>query len=113
MLTTYEPGRPIRCRSTDDIPAEAKDYTGVVKLGYEPANGEGGLNLKKTLAKDFKLTDNEVSVTIPEDQEERTDYIIVLMGDSGNASPHFTIKPKSDVPSFLNIDELLDQAASA
>ncbi|PWN43292.1 hypothetical protein IE81DRAFT_94370 [Ceraceosorus guamensis] len=99
--------------STDDIPADAKEYKGMVKLGYEPADGEGGLNLKKTLAKDFQLTDNEVEVTIPENQEERSDYIIVLMGDSGNASPHFTIKPKSDAPSFLNIEELLDQASEA
>ena len=31
-------------------------------------------------------------VTIPSNLEERNDYIIVVMGDSANKTPNFTIK---------------------
>ncbi|PWN94700.1 hypothetical protein FA09DRAFT_290764, partial [Tilletiopsis washingtonensis] len=78
--------------STEDIPDEARNYRGMIKLGYQPADGSGGLNLKWTLASDFLLTDDQADITLPSDLEPRDDYIVVLMGDSGNASPLFTIE---------------------
>lgn len=33
--------------STEDIPDEARSYRGTIKLGYEPADGSGGLNLSE------------------------------------------------------------------
>lgn len=44
------------------------------------------------MASDFLLTDDQADITLPSDLEPRDDYIIVLMGDSGNASPQFTIE---------------------
>jgi len=46
------------------------------------------------LAQGFNLTDAAVTFDIPCDESivARSDYIIVLMGDSGNASPMFTLE---------------------
>lgn len=44
-----------------------------------------------TLADKFPLTAGTVSFTVPADVKQRDDYIVVLLGDSGNASPHFKI----------------------
>ena len=44
------------------------------------------------LATDFPLNSGAQTVTLPPDLETKTSYIIVVMGDSGNASPKFTIK---------------------
>ena len=44
------------------------------------------------MASDFLLTDDQADITLPSDLEPRDDYIVVLMGDSGNASPLFTIE---------------------
>jgi len=76
----------------DKIPAAANNFKVTIKLGYLPKNGEGGYNLKWTLAKDIAITDEEAEVTLPSDLETRHDYIIVVMGDSGNRSKKFTIK---------------------
>lgn len=76
----------------DEIPADAKNYKGTIKLGYLPKNGEGGLNLHWTLASNFPITDESTDVELPADLETRDDYIIVVMGDSGNRSKKFTIK---------------------
>lgn len=87
---------------TSDIPAEAESYKGMIKLGYTPADGAGGLNLHWTLADGFPIKDGKVQVTLPEHLNERDDYIVVVMGDSGNASHMFTIKPaRSDQKSPL------------
>lgn len=75
-----------------DLPAEAEGYKGLIKLGYLPANGDGGENLKWDLTDGFYIKDGKASVTLPSDLEERNDYIVVVFGDSGNASPKFTIK---------------------
>lgn len=77
------------------IPAEAKNYKGIVKLGYIPADGSGGYNLKWTLADNFPITDESIEVTLPSDLQTRQDYIIVLMGDSGNRSKKFTINARA------------------
>ncbi|PWN37905.1 uncharacterized protein FA14DRAFT_105385, partial [Meira miltonrushii] len=88
-------GREETVRWTVDqskIPASANDYKVEIKLGYLPKDGDGGYNLKWTLAKDVAITDEEAEVTLPSDLKTRHDYIIVVMGDSGNRSKKFTIK---------------------
>lgn len=85
-------------RSTKDIPD--KDATGSIVLGYLIGNDENEhLDYKNPLASGFKLMDGQRDIVIP-NVEPRKTYIIVLFGDSGNASPKFTITnptpPKKD-----------------
>jgi hypothetical protein len=47
--------------------------------------------LEWELASGFDLNKGSQVVTLPADLETKRTYIIVLMGDSGNASPQFTI----------------------
>ncbi|KAI0034035.1 hypothetical protein K488DRAFT_11326, partial [Vararia minispora EC-137] len=44
-----------------------------------------------TLASGFDLRAGSVDVTVPTGIEAATDYQIILLGDSGNLSPDFTI----------------------
>ncbi|KAI9494647.1 hypothetical protein BDB00DRAFT_817669 [Zychaea mexicana] len=64
---------------------------GMIKLGYLE---DGSINehLYWDLASGFPLNKGAQSITLPADLETKTSYIVVLMGDSGNASPKFTIK---------------------
>ncbi|KAH8555295.1 hypothetical protein BGW37DRAFT_132277 [Umbelopsis sp. PMI_123] len=68
------------------------DYTGTIMLGYLLNGDKYNEHLQWTLAEGFKLNSGSQQVTLPSDLETRTSYIIVLFGDSGNASPQFTIK---------------------
>ena len=43
------------------------------------------------LAVNVRLGDGNVTFTVPH-VKERDDYVVVLMGDSGNHSPKFTIR---------------------
>lgn len=94
--TVWHAGRTETVRWTvdqDDIPANAKNYEGTIKLGYlSKEDKDGGYHLYWTLASNFPITDGEADVTLPADLEPRDDYIIVLLGDSGNRSKKFTIK---------------------
>jgi len=63
--------------------------TGTILLGFL-ANDSENLDVDHPLADKFLLKDQKVDITVP-DVESRNDYIIVLLGDSGNASPQFTI----------------------
>lgn len=81
---------------TSDLPTEAQGYKGMIKLGYLPADGSGGENLRWDLADGFPIKDGQTQVKLPADLEERNDYIVVVMGDSGNASQKFTIKKKKE-----------------
>lgn len=87
-----------------DLPTEAENYKGQIKLGYLPADGSGGENLHWVLADGFLIKDEETSVTLPSDLAERNDYIVVVLGDSGNASPKFTIKGASAETAFEQND---------
>ncbi|CAO3623894.1 unnamed protein product [Cunninghamella blakesleeana] len=70
------------------------DYlTGTIKLGYLEGD-DLNEHLFWELGKGFKLNQGSYEVTIPADLETRTRYIIVLMGNSGNASKEFTINGK-------------------
>ncbi|KAI8340769.1 hypothetical protein BC941DRAFT_418133, partial [Chlamydoabsidia padenii] len=67
------------------------DYTGIIKLGYLDPVDTPNEHLHWELAAGFPLNKGWQVVTLPTDLESRHTYIIVLMGNSGNASPEFTI----------------------
>jgi len=74
---------------TSAIPAEEANATGILVLGYEQDDSEN-LDVDNPLAQDFPLMAGAVNITVP-NVVFREDYIVVLFGDSGNASPEFTI----------------------
>ena len=67
--------------------------TGSIKLGYLEGD-DYNEHLNWDLASGFSLAEGSHSVTLPEDLVTRNRYIIVLMGDSGNASAGFKITAK-------------------
>ncbi|KAH9949857.1 hypothetical protein B0H21DRAFT_687892 [Amylocystis lapponica] len=73
------------------VPQTNENSTGLLLLGYEddPSAGEH-LDIKDPLAVGFPISAGTVSFTVP-NVTDRSDYIVVLFGDSGNASPKFTI----------------------
>jgi len=77
---------------TSSIPAEAQNYTGSLYLGH--SDGESSdehLDISHPLAYGFRLTDGEVNYTIPANATALNSYFLVLVGDSGNKSPSFSI----------------------
>ncbi|KAG0336661.1 hypothetical protein BG004_007947 [Podila humilis] len=93
--------------STQTVTWETKDVDradreGVLVLGYlskDPNDWNEHLDLKRPLAIGFKLMDGQHEVIIPKDKGPLDRYIIVLFGDSGNASPKFTItNSNSSIP---------------
>ncbi|KAK7469367.1 hypothetical protein VKT23_003842 [Stygiomarasmius scandens] len=78
---------------TSGLPPDSQitNPTGTVVLGFiEDGDDSLHLMLDDPLAKGFSIRDGQVNITVPS-VTPRSDYIIVLMGDSGNASPKFTI----------------------
>ncbi|KXN87620.1 hypothetical protein AN958_08401 [Leucoagaricus sp. SymC.cos] len=84
---------------TDNIPPDSQltNPNGRVILGFME-NNSLNLQLDHPLAENFKLRTGQVTITVP-DVPPREDYIIVLMGDSGNASPAFAITSIKGGPS--------------
>lgn len=82
--TTYNDGKK-------DVPIP-DSYKGAIKLGYLENDDPYNEHLYWDLAKGFKLNAGSQKITLPDDLPTRTSYIIVLMGNSGNASPKFTIR---------------------
>ncbi|KAK7694779.1 hypothetical protein QCA50_001967 [Cerrena zonata] len=82
---------------TAGIPEEALDTPGVIYLGHIENDSEN-LDIANPIAKGFKYRDGTVEVTVP-DVETRPDYIVALLGDSGNISPQFTISKDGAIPS--------------
>ncbi|CAL1712674.1 unnamed protein product [Somion occarium] len=71
---------------TSDAPTQITNPIGRIILS------KGGLlDLDNPLADGFDILLGEFEVTVP-DVEPADDYAIVLFGDSGNASPQFTIE---------------------
>ncbi|KAJ7195461.1 hypothetical protein GGX14DRAFT_474776 [Mycena pura] len=69
--------------------ARGLGVTGTIVLGFLTSDSE---NLsKEDLASGFNLADGKVDITVPS-VVTRTNYIIALLGDSGNISPKFTIQ---------------------
>ncbi|KAI6030919.1 hypothetical protein F5J12DRAFT_955231 [Pisolithus orientalis] len=79
---------------TSNIPAEKQNTTGLLLLGYEANNSEN-LDIYHPLASQFPLAQGWVEFTVPSNLTYKNNYIVVLFGDSGNASPQFTITPNN------------------
>ncbi|KAN0127597.1 hypothetical protein V8E53_014575 [Lactarius tabidus] len=79
---------------TSNPPQDISNPQGTILLGFYLANGTGGENLDvdHPLAQGFLLTDGEVTFPLPSTIEPGYNYIIALIGDSGNVSPEFTIE---------------------
>lgn len=75
---------------TDNVPEEKLNSTGLLLLGYMENNSEN-LDIKHPLAVNFPIISGEVTIIVPENATVRSDAIVVLFGDSGNASPEFAI----------------------
>jgi len=88
---------------TDMIPVEEQNSTGTILLGWVNATSQDEhLNVAQPLATGFQLMLGTINVTVPV-VPTRDDYIVVLFGDSGNASPKFTIKNAApDLSSLFN-----------
>ncbi|KAF7298880.1 hypothetical protein MIND_00836000 [Mycena indigotica] len=83
---------------TDSIPPGSANTTGLLLLGHPSTIHQDGkdypsenLDIKHPLASGFYLTDGNVTVVVPNWIRPRTNYMVVLFGDSGNTSPLFTI----------------------
>ncbi|KAF8469389.1 hypothetical protein DFH94DRAFT_221890 [Russula ochroleuca] len=75
---------------TSNIPQSARNYTGSIVLGFDDGTGSENLDYENPLAHGFLLTSGGHPVTVPNVSPNNT-YFVVLFGDSGNKSPHFTI----------------------
>ncbi|KAG1743307.1 uncharacterized protein EDB91DRAFT_1017322, partial [Suillus paluster] len=69
--------------STNALPVNMTNPVGMLVLGYI-------ILLDSPLATNINYTVGQVQITVP-NVDTREDYIVVLFGDSGNASPQFTI----------------------
>ncbi|KAI0786877.1 hypothetical protein C8Q75DRAFT_769674 [Abortiporus biennis] len=78
-------------------PANITNPTGKVILGFLTDDSEN-LMADSPLAQGFPITQGSVQITVP-DVPSRTNYIIALIGDSGNISPLFSITGGSAAPS--------------
>ncbi|KAN0118575.1 hypothetical protein V8E52_004998 [Russula decolorans] len=77
---------------TSNPPSQVTNPVGTLLLGYLNPDGSGGENLDvdHPLAQNFQLDAGSVTVTVPT-VDPKDSYIVVLIGDSGNASEEFTI----------------------
>jgi len=75
---------------TSNIPPSGKNNHGVILLGFNNGTGSENLNISHPLASNFLLTNGIQNVTVP-NVPAKTTYFVVLIGDSGNKSPQFTI----------------------
>ncbi|KAI8992499.1 hypothetical protein BDB01DRAFT_847868 [Pilobolus umbonatus] len=71
-------------------------YKGTLKLGYFEGDDQYNEHLYWDLASGFNLNAGAYRITLPADLPTRTSYIVVLMGNSGNASARFTIRAARD-----------------
>jgi len=76
--------------STNDPPAQITNTNGLVVLRSSRGFIKGPGGLGEPLASNFSLFDGRVEIEVP-DVPGGDDYQVVLLGDSGNASPAFTI----------------------
>jgi hypothetical protein len=76
--------------ATNNIPEEKLNSTGLLLLGYM-ANDSENLDIQHPLAVNFPIISGEVTFTVPENATACGNAIVVLFGDSGNASPEFAI----------------------
>ncbi|KAH9168437.1 hypothetical protein EDB89DRAFT_2099733, partial [Lactarius sanguifluus] len=87
--TTWNVGDKVTVTwDTSSIPPPG-NFTGQLLLGFLTHEGEN-LDIDHPLAQDILLSTGSVQITVP-NVPVGTNYIVVLFGDSGNASPQFTI----------------------
>jgi len=97
--------------ATDEIPPSSANSTGTLLLGYFDGYSQGeNLDIEHPLASGFLLADGCVHVEVP-DVSPRDNYIVVLMGNSGNASPEFTISKRRST-SQTTYDRVTSKKAS-
>lgn len=73
---------------TWDVSDPPKQITN--KIGSIVLSKGGILDIKHPLASGFSILDGQHEITVPA-VESGDDYAVVVFGDSGNASPDFTI----------------------
>ncbi|KAI9429756.1 hypothetical protein H4582DRAFT_2104521 [Lactarius indigo] len=74
---------------TSNIPASGRNNKGTILLGYLN-DGDESEHLFWNLGSGFLLTDGSYSITVPSVQPN-DNYVLALLGDSGNLSPKITI----------------------
>ncbi|THH34152.1 hypothetical protein EUX98_g171 [Antrodiella citrinella] len=79
------------------IPSSQYDKPGMLLLGYLENNSEN-LDVRHPLATGFDIGAGNVTITVPA-VVGRDDYVVALLGDSGNISPEFTITNVTDATS--------------
>ncbi|KAI0301176.1 hypothetical protein B0F90DRAFT_1628799 [Multifurca ochricompacta] len=81
--------------NTSTRPARVTNPKGTLVLGFLRPDGEGVENLDNghPLAKGFSLEAGEVEFVVP-NVVPKDNYIVALIGDSGNISPKFIITDK-------------------
>ncbi|KAF9221618.1 hypothetical protein BS17DRAFT_710923 [Gyrodon lividus] len=77
---------------TQNVPSEIQNSSIVILLGFSANNSEN-LDYKHPLASNVPIMDGIVEITVPWNLTLRNDYIVVVIGDSGDASELFTITP--------------------
>ncbi|KAH9953346.1 hypothetical protein BC827DRAFT_1146294 [Russula dissimulans] len=76
---------------TSNIPIQGRGQTGTLLLGYNDGKTSSeNLDVYHPLGQGFKLTSGSYPIIVPKVPQRNT-YFIVLIGDSGNKSPYFTI----------------------
>ncbi|KAJ8593661.1 hypothetical protein M405DRAFT_810483 [Rhizopogon salebrosus TDB-379] len=83
--------------STIGLSSNVTNPVGMLVLGYM-YNMSENLMLNAPLATNINYSTGQAQITVP-NVDTREDYIVVLFGDSGNASPEFTIISDSSSPS--------------
>lgn len=75
---------------TSNPPKQVTNYGGTIYLGHLSHESEN-LDIEHPLAQGFDLRDGSAKIVVP-NVPPASNYIVVLLGDSGNASPTFTIE---------------------
>ncbi|VDB91891.1 unnamed protein product [Peniophora sp. CBMAI 1063] len=95
---------------TSAIPS-GQTVSGMLVLGFLTDDSEN-LDIDNPLAPNVTLNDGKTSITVPT-VDPKTNYIVVLFGDSGNASPEFTIQAASTTSSASGGNTLIGTITSS
>ncbi|KAI0688703.1 hypothetical protein BC835DRAFT_1284152 [Cytidiella melzeri] len=93
-LTVWKRGSTVTVTwDTSNAPQHPTNTQGTIYLGHvQTGETNEHLDTAHPLAQGFSLAEGTVQVQVPSDVSPGADYIIVLMGDSGNRSPTFRIE---------------------
>ncbi|KAL4263390.1 hypothetical protein AB1N83_006145 [Pleurotus pulmonarius] len=88
---TITAGRPFTVTwSTKGVPNEKRNSDVDVLLGHGRGKNEH-LGHSNPLAARVPIMEGEARVVVPQDTPSRSDYFVVVMDDSANKSPTFTV----------------------